>query len=1106
MVNMSGASANQSSVPLADYFFISGIESSKIFDSRPVSNGVAASPALDTTIEENGIAESESETLPNSPMSPDASSRKKRFSWEARKSISSFTAIESKTTSSNRSSATIRPAKEGGEQESPAGLGQDFDEALKKFAADRDSVLNEISFSAGQTSQPNKPAPRPKPKTQRIINEDSQVSRSSIGTVKRRLSTMNPLSKQSTVRRGEYDASGPISGTANKTRPASARMSKRLSGYNAVIPSPNRFQPDPNLHPLKRPYEPVLLDQYPSKDVPDESKTRSPFPDFVPMFVFPNDVNVVPSDERPRSTWHGFAMTQADGSKLYGITLIVWIPLKPDVADELERQCEEWRKKNMSDEERELANSLGERLANSRAQLSDLLAQLPQYSADTPEREAKEDELSAVEERITMMTELLRPVRHGAAAKIPGLTDSETGLWMPRAYGVLGKDVGLTSFWKEWLRAIAVPMMNGAVLRVPPSSPRVGMWQPLERYVVNLCAEALSPLNSITQVELSVRDLRMYARKEASNEIPGSRNTDLYPLFRSLDIPDIVVLLEYVLSESRIIILSSHTSMLHLVTAAIIQLMYPLKWAGIFIPVLPARLIQALEAPCPYIIGIERRYENVELPAEDIVLVDLDNGTIEATDGPLSLPRPQRRKLISILQLAAPHHYRFGVPIGPPKYAAEAYPFDTFCSENPTIFHPSASPSNLAHLAALNSTSFGTNTTSAKPPVFNAFVASRQNSSRGSDRPSTGSSANKSNSPPSPTGSPLSGVAPPGALGRHDSGHSIQSGLREKRSGLFDSARRSSSIGLDRVSTMRRPTIASTGHQAHASTTSISTLNNEWSSTSQYAPSVYAQSTLAASTVMPNVMMHPVQNTETTQWVEGHQMVWRSDIKGTCSLCDSHSEEGVYRCTGCGSLAHGRCISQICMVCPVAFHPDQIMAAFVRCFASLFYTYRKFMASTGIDKKKAGQYYKFNSEGFLRSVPHDTVEYMSMLRETQAFQEFAHERETKRPDDPSVKLFDEIILSKRNRGRQSFFSKSQINFLSDTSDHLWRSAAASSSSNRQVPQHTIGRVPAKLDPSLLKEPRMIQGVPRVSQAKPRRKQVPSMLNPGGLFRSNTESQ
>lgn len=81
------------------------------------------------------------------------------------------------------------------------------------------------------------------------------------------------------------------------------------------------------------------------------------------------------------------------------------------------------------------------------------------------------------------MADLLRPVRHGAAAKIEGLTDGETGLWLPRAYGILGKDGAMTAFWKEWLKAIVVPMTNGAILRVPPSSPKVGVWAPLERLV-----------------------------------------------------------------------------------------------------------------------------------------------------------------------------------------------------------------------------------------------------------------------------------------------------------------------------------------------------------------------------------------------------------------------------------------------------------------------------------------------------------------------------------------------------------------------------------------------------------------------------------------------
>ena len=256
----------------------------------------------------------------------------------------------------------------------------------------------------------------------------------------------------------------------------------------------------------------------------DETRRRGAFPDYVPMFAFPNDVNVVSADERPRCTWHGFAMTSGDNSKMYGVCIIVWMPLNERASEELERRCEDWRRNNMTDEERELASSLGERLAIERAKLSRLLARLPTVASGSAARDALEDEISAVEEKIGLMTDLLRPVRHGAASKIDGLTDGDTGFWSPRCYGILGRDASLTTFWKEWLKAIVVPMTDGAILQVPPSSPRIGMWQPLERYVVNLCTEALSPISSKTQVEIAIRELRLFARKEAINELPGSRN------------------------------------------------------------------------------------------------------------------------------------------------------------------------------------------------------------------------------------------------------------------------------------------------------------------------------------------------------------------------------------------------------------------------------------------------------------------------------------------------------------------------------------------------------------------------------------------------------
>lgn len=874
-----------------------------------------------------------------------------------------------------------------------------------------------------------------------------------------------------------------------------------------MIPTPQPFQTSPEMHPLKRRYEPVLLDRYPTKVMVDESKRRCPFPDYIPMFAFPNDVAVVSSDERPRSTWHGFAMTNSDGSKLPGICMTIWLPLNQPASAELERQCEDWRKANMSNEERELASSLGERLAGERTKLSRLLAKLPTVNSGSDERDALDDEISAVEEKIALMTDLLRPVRHGAASKIEGLTDGETGFWIPRVYGVIGRDGAMTSFWKEWLKAIAVPMMNSAILRVPPSSPKTGIWQPLERYITNLTVEAPSPMHSLTQVEVSVRELRLMARREAINELPGCRNTDLYALFRALTLPNIVTLFEYALSESRIILLSSHTAMLHLASAAISNLLYPLKWTGVFIPVLPARLIQALEAPCPYIVGIERRYDNLELPEDDFVLVDLDEDTIESTARPTSLPRQQRRKLVSLLQVAAPHHNRYGVSVGPPPYAIETFPNDAFASENTQIFAQQASASTIASLVGMNSAAFTETTGFTGPPqsrlsVYNAFL--NPNRSRGNDRPSTaatvrGRRSSSTQSPPSPPlPSPHSGTFPPSTpVSRNDSCFGLQVTMRDKRSAALDSSgRRNSSFGFDRMSTLRRPSHPSVQpFSNHASSMSTSTLGTS-TYKSGYAPSTYAASTLAASTVMPNVLYQPVRETETVKWVEGHHLIWKAKEEKTyCTICDDKCDEGVYSCSGCSVCVHPRCVDAISLVCPIAFRPDQVRAAFVRCFASLFYTYRRFLQNASGDRRKSGLVYHFNMDAFLKSVPSENAEYMTMLRDTQAFNEFIHEREIHRPDNPSVKLFDEIILAKRNRGRGSFFSKSNTSFLYDTTDHLWRSASTAPPNSR-IPgdyRSVVSRIPAKLDPTLMKEPRAVQGAPRIPQARTKRKPIPSML-------------
>ncbi|OKL58805.1 hypothetical protein UA08_05742 [Talaromyces atroroseus] len=1104
--------AVESSAPLADYFWIAGVDGKEIEDTywklrnEYMSNRESTpGPAFSDTIEEDAEPEEEHDSgkLSDSTSFADARNTKRnsynrlsRLSNDARMSIRS---VESKIpepqgTHSNRSSMTIRPAPSSSlEPPSEANNGEfDFDKALLKFASERESFLSDLSLSAGAIT-PNRPKPRPK--VQKIVAEEKPQSinplKSGIGSVRRHMSfrDMNSMKRQPSV----------------IARQASIRTSRRLSNYNSVIPVPQPLDTSPAMHPLKRRFEPVLLDRYPQKGMPDEQSQRVSFPDYVPMFAFPNDINIVSSDQKPRSTWHGFVMTGGDGSKLHGVCITLWIPLGQKAAEALEECCEEWRKDNMTDEERELAASLGGRLADERAKLSTLLAQLPAVASGSPEREKLEDDISAVEEKIGLMTDLLRPVRHGAASKIEGLTD-DTGFWIPRAYGIMGKNASMTTFWKEWLKAVSVPRTNGGVLRVPASSPTVGIWQPLERYVMNLCTEAFSPISSKTQVELSVRELRLFARNEAPNELPGSRNTDLYALFRSLSISNIIVLFEYALAESRIIFLSSHTSMLYLATRALVDLLFPFTWTGVLIPVLPARLIQALEAPCPYIVGIERRYEKVELPSDDFVLVDLDADKIESDVQPTPLPRHQRKKLYSLLQLAAPHHSRFGVRPGPPSYAVEAYPFDSFPAENPSIYHIRAQPTHLARYASLNSTSFGSSysATPAPAPIYNAFLhardenASSRGLSRGNERPTT-SSTSKTGSPPSPrTSSPTSGFFPPPLpatpVSRNDSGMALQASLREKRSGHFDaSSRRSSSFGTERRGVPRRPSAPFLGH---ASNLSVTTLNTDYGGASTYAPSVYATSTIAASTIVPQAMAQPVFNTDSTCWIEGHclQLQPRDD-KIICSICDERSDEKMYKCTGCKTHVHDRCAPLICIVCPAAFHPEQIRAAF------------KYLLPASKEHKKSGLTYHFNMDAFLKSLPHEHADYMTSLQQTQGFNEFISERERSKPNtrDSKIVLFDEIILSKRNRGRTSIFSgRMNTDFLSNTSEHLWRSAAATSFPPTSRVHHGISedysevikRAPAKLDHAYMKEPRMVQGVPRVSKTanNARRKPLPKLMN------------
>lgn len=160
-------------------------------------------PPGEPTIEEDKAVEDDGRPQDFPQVTPRRAKRNSyqrlsRLSDEARLSVASIASIpEKQGTESNRSSVTIKGIQISG----TGGLNDvDFERALRKFTSERDSFLSDLTLSAGAVV-PNRP--RPRPKTQRIVNEDAGGLKSSVGSIRRRLSfrDMNSMKRQPSVNR-----------------------------------------------------------------------------------------------------------------------------------------------------------------------------------------------------------------------------------------------------------------------------------------------------------------------------------------------------------------------------------------------------------------------------------------------------------------------------------------------------------------------------------------------------------------------------------------------------------------------------------------------------------------------------------------------------------------------------------------------------------------------------------------------------------------------------------------------------------------------------------------------------------------------------------------
>uniref|UniRef100_W5KEV6 SET binding factor 2 n=1 Tax=Astyanax mexicanus TaxID=7994 RepID=W5KEV6_ASTMX len=100
-------------------------------------------------------------------------------------------------------------------------------------------------------------------------------------------------------------------------------------------------------------------------------------------------------------------------------------------------------------------------------------------------------------------------------------------------------------------------------------------------------------------------------------------------LFQQLGIQNVLSLFCAVLTEHKVLFHSTSYQRLEEACRALEALMFPLKYSYPYIPILPSRLLEMLNSPTPFIMGVHSMFQREIHELLDVIIADLDGGTIK---------------------------------------------------------------------------------------------------------------------------------------------------------------------------------------------------------------------------------------------------------------------------------------------------------------------------------------------------------------------------------------------------------------------------------------------------------------------------------------------
>eukprot|EP00882_Tetradesmus_deserticola_P024254 GHRQ01026498.1.p1 GENE.GHRQ01026498.1~~GHRQ01026498.1.p1 ORF type:complete len:229 (+),score=106.58 GHRQ01026498.1:463-1149(+) len=119
---------------------------------------------------------------------------------------------------------------------------------------------------------------------------------------------------------------------------------------------------------------------------------------------------------------------------------------------------------------------------------------------------------------------------------------------------------------------------------------------------------------------------------------------------RSLSLDNIITLLNAALLEKQLVVFCPNIGMLAAIVLSLVPLLRPFAWHSLMLPVTPDSMLAFLDAPVPFVLGVQYKSPAVVSRCHGLLRVNVYKNAIKNASFP-SLPNSRQ-----LMQALAPHH------------------------------------------------------------------------------------------------------------------------------------------------------------------------------------------------------------------------------------------------------------------------------------------------------------------------------------------------------------------------------------------------------------------------------------------------------------------